>query len=245
MDQGEDKSNGRSAETKFAKAEEQGRGRSILLYNDDCILCLECGQEYRDLGVHIKAHGLTKHEYRARFNLSDSFPMIAKNTLAKRPTQDHRARTTFPKPHEIAKTQPDLERLMKHLASREKGEPAVPIDLSVTKEGYISLYDGRRIKQLSRYLDRQLRITFAQYAEEWGLPPEYPKHVRPVTNFDRFMEALRECERRRVSAKMAGKPWPPRNAEEAPQGENKKSLLERRQRRETKPWRKKAVRTRS
>jgi predicted transcriptional regulator len=227
----------------LSEPERQGGGRSILLYNDDRILCLVCGGEYRDLGVHIKAHGLSKKEYLARFNLSPNFPMISKNTLAKRPVQDHRARTTYPEPHEIATTQPDLERLKKHLATRRQGDPAVPIDLSVTKEGYISLYDGRRIKQLSRYLDKQLGITFAQYAEEWGLPPEYPKHVRPVTNFDRFMDALRACEARRVATLAAGKNWPPGGKADQAAAKKKKRDEERRKRRMA--WSKGPARSRS
>ena len=43
----------------------------------DYVVCLECGQRGRTLRRHIKTHGLTVDEYRARWNLSQEHPIVA------------------------------------------------------------------------------------------------------------------------------------------------------------------------
>jgi predicted transcriptional regulator len=236
MGHGTDQTKKPSAGRESMSAEEQGPNRSILLYNDEKILCLICGNEYRDLGVHLQSHGITRKAYKKKYELSDDFPLIAKNTLAKRPNQNHQARTTIPEPHEIASTQADLERLQKHLKTRGEGDPAVPIDLSVSKKGYISLYDGRRIKQLCRYLQKQKKTTFERYAEEFGLPKEYPRHLSNAKVFEDFLPALRETERQRVQAKAEGKSWPPSAEGAAPLEQRVSKIRERRRARSEKAW---------
>ena len=45
---------------------------------NDHVVCLECGGSYRILKRHLeREHGLTTDEYRARFNLSHDYPLIA------------------------------------------------------------------------------------------------------------------------------------------------------------------------
>ena len=44
----------------------------------DHIVCLECGQKFKSLKRHINSHhGLTPEEYKAKWNLSADYPMVA------------------------------------------------------------------------------------------------------------------------------------------------------------------------
>ncbi|MFB7909820.1 MucR family transcriptional regulator [Kitasatospora sp. NPDC056076] len=53
-------------------------GRLIRDEEADLVLCHLCGRGYRSLGSHLRAHGLTADEYRARFGLMRSRPLAAR-----------------------------------------------------------------------------------------------------------------------------------------------------------------------
>lgn len=151
--------------------------RQIKLFNDDVIVCLECGGEFTALHKHLQyQHNMTPEEYLAKYGLPSDFPLVAKNCLDKMRDQKHPNRTNFPKPHEIAPDLDDRQRLKKHIATRLPDDPAVPLDLSVVPEkGFIVLDDGRLVKQLHRYLKVQAKMSFEEYCEKWGLPDCYPR----------------------------------------------------------------------
>lgn len=48
------------------------------LASPDHIISMIDGQPYRSLRAHLKAHGLTPAEYRARYGLKPDYPMVAK-----------------------------------------------------------------------------------------------------------------------------------------------------------------------
>lgn len=51
----------------------------------DHIICLECGTSHKMLKRHLSAaHGMTPAEYRARWGLPASYPMVAPNYAEKR-----------------------------------------------------------------------------------------------------------------------------------------------------------------
>lgn len=51
----------------------------------DHILCLDCGGSFKMLKRHIGAdHGLTPDQYRAKWNLASSYPMVAADYAATR-----------------------------------------------------------------------------------------------------------------------------------------------------------------
>ncbi|MEX0956392.1 MAG: MucR family transcriptional regulator [Rhizobiaceae bacterium] len=51
----------------------------------DHIVCLGCGKKFKSLKRHISAnHGLTPDEYRAKWDLPASYPMVAPNYAAER-----------------------------------------------------------------------------------------------------------------------------------------------------------------
>jgi predicted transcriptional regulator len=52
---------------------------------EDRIVCLECGWMGKTLRRHLAAaHGLTPHDYRARWNLPPEYPMISPDYAARR-----------------------------------------------------------------------------------------------------------------------------------------------------------------
>lgn len=184
--------------------------RTIKLYTDDIILCLECGLEFASLHNHLaQKHNLKPQEYLEKYGLPDDFPLVAKNIVKRQSTQTNHKRVHFPKPEEITKKREDIRRLKAHARSKGPLDPAVPLDLSASPEGFIILYDGRRVKQLQRYLAKQLGKTVEEYLKEWGLPDCYPRthSSRFFTNPDAIVE-LRAAEELRLSAKNAGKSWP-------------------------------------
>jgi predicted transcriptional regulator len=72
------------------------------------IVCLECGQEFRMLSPkHLKSHGLTGREYRAKHGFSLRQPLCAKS-LSERRKKAGKARGL-------------PENLMKAIANRKKG----------------------------------------------------------------------------------------------------------------------------
>jgi predicted transcriptional regulator len=47
---------------------------------DDHLICLECGVSMKMLKRHLQTvHGVTPREYRAKWGLSDDYPMVAAN----------------------------------------------------------------------------------------------------------------------------------------------------------------------
>lgn len=51
----------------------------------DSVTCLECGSVGKMLKRHLMvSHGLTPHEYKARWNLAADHPLVAPNYAAKR-----------------------------------------------------------------------------------------------------------------------------------------------------------------
>jgi predicted transcriptional regulator len=41
------------------------------------LICLEDGRQFRSLKRHIGMHGMTPHEYRAKWGLASDYPMVA------------------------------------------------------------------------------------------------------------------------------------------------------------------------
>lgn len=54
------------------------------------------------------------------------------------------------------------------------GEPAVPINQSITDDYLVCLEDGKKFKALRRHLERCYGLTPEQYRQRWGLPSDYP-----------------------------------------------------------------------
>ncbi|MCX7304098.1 MAG: MucR family transcriptional regulator [Hyphomicrobiales bacterium] len=50
----------------------------------DYIICLEDGKKFKSMKRHIASHGLTPHQYRAKWNLPADYPMTAPNYSAAR-----------------------------------------------------------------------------------------------------------------------------------------------------------------
>jgi len=87
--------------------------------------------------------------------------------------------------HEVAQEDlPELIRLVHETMSElgavpasalpPTGEPAVPIEDSVTGDFIICLEDGKELKMLKRYLRTHYDLSPEEYRERWGLPDDYP-----------------------------------------------------------------------
>jgi predicted transcriptional regulator len=50
----------------------------------DHIVCLEDGKKFKSMKRHLTSHGLTPHQYRARWGLPADYPMTAPNYSAAR-----------------------------------------------------------------------------------------------------------------------------------------------------------------
>ncbi|XUY30519.1 MucR family transcriptional regulator (plasmid) [Agrobacterium sp. rho-8.1] len=49
-------------------------------FTDDHIVCLECGGKYKSLKRHLgQIHDMTTTEYKAKWSLSDDYPLVAKS----------------------------------------------------------------------------------------------------------------------------------------------------------------------
>ena len=59
-------------------------------------------------------------------------------------------------------------------AAIERPAPAVPIKRSVTPDHIISLFDGRKMKSMKRYLAARHGMTPDDYRAYWDLPRDYP-----------------------------------------------------------------------
>lgn len=231
--------------------------RHIKLYTDDYILCLECGLEFAALHNHLaQKHNLSAEEYLAKYGLPDDFPLVAKNMVKRQSIQAHPNRVCFPKPEEITQDKEELRRLKMHVKLKGPNDPAVPLDLSAWPDGFIVLYDGRKVKQLQRYLVKQLGMTFDDYLAEWGLPECYPKtHTSRFFNRPQERALLQAAEEERLKACREGRPWPSwrelaghQDSASAENGEGigKRPIADRSVRkRERSRWVKKVTRTRT
>ena len=54
-----------------------------------------------------------------------------------------------------------------------RGDPAVPVDESITPDYVTCLEDGKQFKSLKRHLGMH-RMTPDEYRTKWGLPDNYP-----------------------------------------------------------------------
>jgi MucR family transcriptional regulator, transcriptional regulator of exopolysaccharide biosynthesis len=50
----------------------------------DYLVCLEDGKRFKSLRRHLRLHGLTPEQYRAKWNLSSDYPMVAPNYSTER-----------------------------------------------------------------------------------------------------------------------------------------------------------------
>lgn len=51
----------------------------------ECIVCLECGRKQKMLKRHLSAaHGMTPDEYRTKWGLPSTYPMIARGCAERR-----------------------------------------------------------------------------------------------------------------------------------------------------------------
>jgi predicted transcriptional regulator len=50
----------------------------------DYIVCLEDGKKFKSMKRHLSVLGLTPDEYRAKWNLGPSYPMVAPNYASER-----------------------------------------------------------------------------------------------------------------------------------------------------------------
>lgn len=52
--------------------------------------------------------------------------------------------------------------------------PAVSVRSSIKHDYLVCLEDGKKLKMLKRYLERQFNMTPDEYRTKWGLPADYP-----------------------------------------------------------------------
>lgn len=78
-------------------------------------------------------------------------------------------------PHLILSTHEALEKIeAPRSPSNFPGQPAVPIDESVTHDYLICLNDGRKLRTLKRYLQLRYSQSPEEYRKKWGLADDYP-----------------------------------------------------------------------
>jgi predicted transcriptional regulator len=70
-----------------ASAEETKPEPAVLIRKSitpDYLVCLDDGKKFKSLGRHLRALGMTPNEYRAKWGLPSTYPMVAANYSAKR-----------------------------------------------------------------------------------------------------------------------------------------------------------------
>jgi predicted transcriptional regulator len=50
----------------------------------DSVTCLECGRRFKSLSFHLRKHGLSQVNYRAKWTLPADYPMVAPDLKARR-----------------------------------------------------------------------------------------------------------------------------------------------------------------
>jgi len=78
----------------------------------------------------------------------------------------------------ISSTYAALAALRPTSAPATQQRAAVPIEESVHDDYLVCLEDGRRLKSLTRYLQRHFAMTPDEYRAKWGLPADYPMVAR-------------------------------------------------------------------
>lgn len=51
----------------------------LVYERTDYIRCLECGKDFQSLGVHLRAHGLSREEYRSKHHLPENHALATKS----------------------------------------------------------------------------------------------------------------------------------------------------------------------
>ncbi|MFM0649359.1 MucR family transcriptional regulator [Paraburkholderia bryophila] len=74
----------------------------------------------------------------------------------------------------ISSTHAALVALYESATERIRQRAAVPIEESVHDDYLVCLEDGRKLKSLKRYLQRQFGMTPDEYRAKWSLPADYP-----------------------------------------------------------------------
>lgn len=77
-------------------------------------------------------------------------------------------------PDVIKAVHDSLTALQGEAADRQRPEPAVPINRSITPDYIICLEDAKKLKMLKRHLRTAYGMTPEDYRQRWGLPPDYP-----------------------------------------------------------------------
>lgn len=76
--------------------------------------------------------------------------------------------------HQTLTTLAPVVALVAEPLSRQRPEPAVPIQTSVFDDYIICLEDGRKLRTLKRHLRTAYNMTPEQYRRRWDLGPDYP-----------------------------------------------------------------------
>lgn len=61
-----------------------------------------------------------------------------------------------------------------HASFGTSGDPAVPVEKSITPDFIICLEDGKKLKMLKRYLRTHYDMSPEDYRRKWGLDADYP-----------------------------------------------------------------------
>lgn len=67
-----------------------------------------------------------------------------------------------------------LRRKWRRQNGSDRGDPAIPVENSVTPNVLICLETGTRHMALRRHLAETLGLSPAEYRQRWGLPDDYP-----------------------------------------------------------------------
>lgn len=134
-------------------------GPTGAIIGENWVQCLECGARRQNLYRHLEQeHGMTADAYRRKHRLPEVFPLCSLTEL--------RSKYSVPDEHKQRKHQ---------LAS--DGRPFVPLHESITKEFFICLEDGKKVKQIGDYVKRHFELSADEYRGRWKLPHRYPMNL--------------------------------------------------------------------
>jgi predicted transcriptional regulator len=77
-------------------------------------------------------------------------------------------------PQLILRTHEALNGRKEPVVEVRRQEPAVPINMSLTRGYLVCLEDGKRFKLLKRHLRVKYNLSPEDYRKKWGLPSDYP-----------------------------------------------------------------------
>ena len=159
---------------------------------NDKIICLECGAEFRQLNRnHLASHGMNQKDYKKKYGFTMRTPLSAKTLTKIR--------------QKAAKRRGVPENLKKNMEARrqENAEVSKPIALenSIQDDKIICLECGAEFKQLTgRHLVTH-GLTPTEYKKKYGFSMETPLLAKSVS------KAMSEAQtRRQEKAKAALKP---------------------------------------